>query len=197
MIAAANPTRPRAGGRTPVRRAARPGAGAAGGIAATGGATRPAPGLRVRRARPADARAIAAVMRASIRTLARGALPARQIAAWSSLPPLYHLWAMTAGGERYLVAEQAGRMAGYGALRGGELTAVFVRPREARRGVGTALVSALERAARRGGARTMTVLAAPPALAFYAALGFRGTRAVRVPLPGGVALEARALRKSL
>src|SRR5512147_1721293 len=71
------------------------------------------PPVRVRPARLPDSPAIARVMRASIRALARGAYRPRQLAAWSSLPALYHAWAMTAGGERYLVAERAGRIVGY------------------------------------------------------------------------------------
>jgi hypothetical protein len=57
-------------------------------------------------------------MRAAIRRLAAGTCTPRQLAAWSSLPALYHAWAMTAGGEAYLVAERAGRVVGYAARRG-------------------------------------------------------------------------------
>ena len=64
----------------------------------------------IRRARAADAPAIARVMRAAIRTLARGTCSPAELAAWSSLPALYHRWAMTAGGEEYVVAEAGGRM---------------------------------------------------------------------------------------
>lgn len=154
-------------------------------------------GPRIRRARPPDASALAAVMRASIRGLARGAYGPRQIARWSSLPPLYHAWAMSAGREVYLVAEQAGRVLGYAALRGDEVTAVFVRPSAARRGVGAALLRRLERRAARAGVRSLRVKAALPALPFYLALGFRGGRPLRIPLPGGGALAARALSKRI
>ncbi len=153
--------------------------------------------VRIRRAQLADARAIASVMRAAIRTLARGACAPRQLAAWSSLPPLYHAWAMTAGGERYLVAELGERIVAYGALRVGELTALFVLPRAARRGIGAALAKRLEHEARRRGVRRLTVRAALSAVGFYEAMGFRGSRSLRVPLPGGAALEARELVKRL
>lgn len=154
--------------------------------------------LRIRRAVPADAAAVAATMRRSIRGLARESYGARALEAWSSLPALYHAWAMTAGGEAYVVAARAGRIVGYAALRGSELTAVFVLPGEARRGAGAALVRRIERDARRAGVRALRVRAALSAIAFYRAQGFRGGgRAVRVPLPGGVALAARALAKPL
>jgi glycosyltransferase involved in cell wall biosynthesis len=82
----------------------------------------------VRPARLSDAAGIARVMRSAIRVLARGAYSAERIRAWSSLPPLYHAWAMTAGRERYLVAEARGVVVGYAALLASEVTAVFVRP---------------------------------------------------------------------
>lgn len=154
-------------------------------------------GVRIRRARLADAREIAAVMSASIRTLARGSTTPRRIALWSSLPPLYHAWAMSVGGERYVVAGRRGRIDGYAALRGSELTALFVRPGAARGGIGAALLARVEREARRGGATRLRVAAAPSALAFYAAMGFRRGRPVSVPLPGGAALPARLLSKRI
>jgi len=153
--------------------------------------------FRIRRARVDDAPAIAAVMRASIRVLAAGFCSPRAIAAWSSLPPLYHAWAMTAGAETYFVAERTARLVGYAARRSAELTAVFVGPSDARRGIGAALVRRVERDAVRAGARSLRVRAALPAVPFYEALGFRGSRRIRVPLPGGEALPARALTKRI
>lgn len=153
--------------------------------------------VRVRAATLADAGAIARVMRAAIRALPRGTYTDRQRAAWASLPALYHAWAMTAGGERYAVAVRGGRIAGYAARRGAELTAAFVHPRAAGRGVGAALVARVERDAARAGVRRLSVLAARSAVPFYAALGYGGGRAVRVPLPGGGALPSRRLAKRL
>jgi GNAT superfamily N-acetyltransferase len=136
-------------------------------------------------------------MRAAIRGLAAGACTPRQLAAWSSLPPLYHAWAMTAGGEAYLLAERTGRVVAYAARRGREITAAFVAPSHARRGLASALVGRLERDAAREGARAVFVRAAPGAAAFYAALGYRGTRRVRVPLPDGASLTSILMRKRL
>lgn len=153
--------------------------------------------LRIARAGARDAAGIAAVMRAAVRGLARGHHPARAIAAWSSLPPLYHAWAMTAGGETYLAAWRGPRLVGYAALRARELTALFVRPSASRQGVARALLRRVEREALRSGARTLRVKAALGAIPFYEATGFRGRRAVRVPLPGGGSLRARALAKRI
>jgi GNAT superfamily N-acetyltransferase len=148
----------------------------------------------IRRAAASDAASIAGIMRSAIRALPPGAHSPAALAAWSSLPALYHRWAMGPGGETYLVAERAGRRVGYAALRGRELTAVFVRPSASGRGVGAALVRAALRLARRRGERAVSVVAAASAVSFYERLGFRGGRPVSVPLPGGARLASRHLR---
>jgi GNAT superfamily N-acetyltransferase len=129
-------------------------------------------------------------MRAAVRAVPPGAITDRQRTAWSSLPALYHRWAMGPGGEAYLVAERAGRVVGYAALRGAELTAAFVRPREQGRGTGRALVDAAAARLRALREPALTVLAARPAAAFYGRLGFLGRGRTHVPLPGSVSLPA-------
>ena len=155
---------------------------------------RPRAAFRLRLARPADARACAAVMRAAIRALPPRDHTRRELAAWASLPPLYHRWAMGPGGERYLVAEHGGRILGYAARRGGELTAVFVRPGRQGQGIGRALVEAACASAARDGHRSVRVLAARAAAGFYAVLGFRAGARTRVPLPGSLTLAAVRMR---
>jgi GNAT superfamily N-acetyltransferase len=153
--------------------------------------------MRIRSGRLADAPAVARLMRASIRGLARASYTDAQLAAWSSLPALYHRWAMTAGGERYVVAEERGRLVGYAATRGRELTALFVVPARARTGIGAALLAAIERRLARAGERTLFTRAALSGVRFYRARGFADPRSVRVPLPGGGSLRAVLLRKRL
>ncbi len=125
-----------------------------------------------------------------------GRYPARLLAAWA-LPALYHRWAMGPGGEAYLVAVRAGRLLGYAAFRGREVTALFVRPSAAGRGLGARLLEAVEKAAARGGARRLTLLAARAAAPFYAARGWRPLGAARSPLPGGLALPAVRMAKGV
>ncbi len=132
---------------------------------------------------------MALVMRAAVRGQ-RGRYGEALLAAWGSLPALYHRWAMTAGGERYLVAARGARLLGYAAWRGGEVTALFVRPGEAGRGLGARLLARVEAAARAEGARRLTAVAALEAVPFYLAHGWRLGRPVGSPLPGGGALPA-------
>ena len=136
-------------------------------------------------------------MRAAIRAVPRALLPPGARAAWSSLSPLYHRWAMGPGGERYLLARRGGRALGFAAWRGGELTALFVRPGAQRRGVGRALVRAVALAARREGRRRLRVQAARGAVPFYRSLGFLQLGPSRVPLPGGRTLAAERMRVEL
>jgi len=153
--------------------------------------------LRLRRGRPEDAPAIARVMRAAVAGEA-GRYPARDLAAWGSPPALYHRWAMAVGGEAYLVAEQAGRLLGYAAFRPGEVTALFVRPSAAGRGLGARLLARAEAGARAGdgpAASRLSLLAARAAVPFYAAHGWRPLRAARSPLPGGRWLPAVRMGK--
>lgn len=151
--------------------------------------------VRIRGGRPEEAAAIARVMRAAVLGQ-RGRYPERLLAAWARLPALYHRWAMTAGGERYLVAVRGGRLIGYAAWRAGELTALFVRPAEAGRGLGAKLLARIEAEAVAGGARRLRMVAAPGVAAYYAARGWRRGRPVRSPLPGGGALPAVRMTKS-
>jgi GNAT superfamily N-acetyltransferase len=145
--------------------------------------------VRLRRGRPAEAAALARIMRVAVRGQ-RGRYPARLLEAWGALPALYHRWAMTAGGERYLVAARGSRLLGYAAWRQGEVTALFVRPGEAGRGLGARLLARVEAEARAGGARRLTVVAARGAVAFYRSHGWWAGRPVGSPLPGGAALPS-------
>ncbi len=70
-----------------------------------------------------------------------------------------------------LVAEIAGRIAGFAAVVGGELDGLFVEPELWRRGIGTALVEEAAHEARRRGF-TLSVTAGPGARHFYESCGF-------------------------
>jgi len=157
---------------------------------------RPRPAaVRLRAATPADAAAMARVMRAAVRAQA-GRYPPRLLAAWGALPALYHRWALSVGGEARVVALQAGRIVGFAGARGGEVTTLFVHPAFGGRGTGARLLAAAEALARRGARPRLTLLAARAAVPFYAAHGWRRLGPAPSPLPGGLALPATRMAKA-
>jgi GNAT superfamily N-acetyltransferase len=150
--------------------------------------------VQLRAATPADAPAMARVMRAAVRGQA-GRYPARLLVAWGGLPALYHRWALAAGGEVRVVALRADRIVGFAGARGGEVTTLFVHPAAAGHGTGARLLSAVEALARRAGTRRLTLLAARAAVPFYEAHGWRAVGAAPSPLPGGLALPSSRMVK--
>lgn len=88
-----------------------------------------------------------------------------------------------------LIAEEAGRIVGTAALEGGELVTFFVLPEHQGRGIGAALLGALEASARTQGRARLGVNASLTGAAFYERHGylrtgetFEGTAGPQVPM---------------
>ena len=71
-----------------------------------------------------------------------------------------------------LVFEEEGRILGLGALRGGEVTRLYIAPAEQGRGVGSRILQALEEEARRRRRKTLEAKASPSSVSFYERFGF-------------------------
>lgn len=120
----------------------------------------------------------------------------------------------------YLVAEDAGRLAGaggwsrrrtpFGGDRAGAvrdaglrdpatdpaiLRAFYVHPDMSRRGVGRLLLDAAEAGARAAGFTRYELVSTLPGLAFYAANGYREVEPVEITLPDGVPIGAVRMQK--
>lgn len=135
--------------------------------------------LDIRPARLADALDIAALHHVAVHRLAAGFYEADVLGRWS--PPVtvaraerVYREAQEAGGLT-LIAESEGEIAGFGTVRpaDGEISACYVAPEQARKGVGRRLVDAMERTALASGARALRVRAGRNARSFYTALGYR------------------------
>lgn len=101
--------------------------------------------------------------------------------------------------EIRLLADLDGRPAGIGALvvERAELRACYVRPNVARRGCGSAIVSAIEAIATEHGLTRLELAASLNAEAFYAHLGYGVVERTNIPLPNGHLLAAVRMSKDL
>ena len=151
----------------------------------------------VRRAGPEDAEAVCAVHAAALGALAAAPYSRRQIAAWrDDRRPAEVRYALTHLAETMFVAERAGRIIGFAAVRRDEITALFVHP-QAGRGAGTRLLGVLEETARARGIRRLSVSASLNAEGFYRRRGYRRVALSTVKLARGVTLDAVEMEKDL
>ena len=134
--------------------------------------------LVIRPARLGDALAIAALHHVAVHQLAAPFYPREVLMHWS--PPV-----TLAGAERRyretqddggltLLAEQNGSLVGFGVVmpEAGEIAACYVAPEASRRGVGRALLAAMEAAVSRHGVHELNVRASLNAKSFYSAFGY-------------------------
>jgi putative acetyltransferase len=149
----------------------------------------------IRRAHPDDAIELAELHAASIRGLCAGHYTDEQIVAWTAVlvPDVYRMLIERA---HVLVCDEGGTLAGLGVCDPGQglVNAVYVRPGAAGRGVGRALMVALEAALL--GAGPVHLNATRNAVGFYQRLGYSIEGEVENRLPGGVALPAVAMVKA-
>jgi GNAT superfamily N-acetyltransferase len=159
----------------------------------------------VRPAAPQDADAIAVVHRDSIWTLAVGAYPQSIMEEWGA-PRTGDRYreAMGRAVRFFVVVERKG--SANGALLGfssyaveGDMhrTAVYVSGAAGRRGIGRALFTAAEGAARDAGAPALTIEAALNAVPFWVAMGFALLGQMDHVTRGGQLMPCLLMRKTL
>jgi putative acetyltransferase len=126
----------------------------------------------LRAATPADAEALCALHKASVRALCLGAYTADEIEAWlREREPQGVRHAMTDGGETMLVAECEGAVVGFASIKETVLFGLYVDPARGR-GAGRVLLAAAEDEVRRRGARALSLQATLNAVPFYRQHGF-------------------------
>jgi putative acetyltransferase len=175
--------------------------------------------VTVREATPADAGAVMAAHVAAIEQLGPAAYDDEQVAAWAERPDgadPYREQARADDDEVFVVAERDGEVAGFGHLvppgrreedpdqegeplaeDEGEVRAVYVHGDHARSGVGTALLSHLEAAARERGLEALVLWASLNAVGFYERHGYERVRAATHETTGGVELAVVVMCKSV
>jgi putative acetyltransferase len=153
---------------------------------------------RVRRARAGDGPGILTAHTAAIRVTCRSHYDDDQIEAWAGRLSATSYDDDLAGRET-LVAEEHGRVLGFGVLdvAAAEVRAVYVDPDAGRRGVGRRLLDALETIARLRGLREARLDASLNAVEFYANAGWRRTGDGRRTFPGGRDIPCVTMTKTL
>jgi N-acetylglutamate synthase-like GNAT family acetyltransferase len=155
-----------------------------------------ASGLSLRPATEADRRELWRIHSAAVETFCPGAYSQLEVRTWVDLlrPDGYLRPDVP---RTVLVAEQAGRLVGFGQLDAelGELEALYVEPGEAGHGVGSTLLTTLELVAWRSGARTVNLDASLNAEPFYRARGYQRLHAARRVLTPEVQLSCVRMQK--
>lgn len=154
---------------------------------------------RIRRAVPADAPAIWAIHARAIRESASSHYAPETVVAWSGrvTPASY---AEPIATRVVLVAEDDdGRLAGFAELdpAAGIVRACYVDPDYDRRGVGRALMTAIEDEARAHGRSALLLDASVNAVPFYEALGWRVEARTRHELGRGASLDCAVMAKKI
>jgi putative acetyltransferase len=158
--------------------------------------------ILIREIRPEDARAFLEVHHAAVRGLASKDYSAHVIEAWAPMPITHQQVEGVQSnleGEYRLVAEIDGRLAGISCIiaEKNELRACYVTPSASRRGVGSALLREIERAAREQG---MTYLEADSSLTaepFYSSNGYQVRERAEHVLHNGQRMACIKMRKAI
>jgi putative acetyltransferase len=146
-----------------------------------------------------DRAAIWAVHTSSIRLLCSKSYPASQIERWAGfLTPERYAAVITDGQRRFVVAEIAGRVVGFGQFNPStaEVEAVYVHPEHAGAGVGGALLRHLEQLADAASLPSLHLTATLNAVPFYERHGFKVTGYGEHEHPSGAILRCAFMRKT-
>ena len=141
--------------------------------------------VAVRPFRAADARAVADLFVATVRSVNARDYDAAQVAAWSAGGTDPARWVRTFAGRAAFVAEVGDDVAGFADVTAdGLFDHLFVSPDHQREGVGTALAEAVEAAARASGCAQVRAEASITARPFFLARGYRVVTAQDKPAHG-------------
>lgn len=157
------------------------------------GAAGQVPALRRGRAEEADG--LWVLRTRCVRELCSAAYPPEIIAPWAASPPPAQYHALIGQGGCIVAEDADGMLLGYGVidLAGNEIDALFVDPDHGGRGVGMALMQALQALA--DPARPLVLSASLNAVPFYRRAGFHALREETYQHPSGVALASVRMQR--
>jgi putative acetyltransferase len=161
------------------------------------------PAIAVRSATEHDAVAMAHVHYSAVHETAVLAYPSAILTEWSPALNDFRYGqfrkAITGGIERFLVAEDPVGIPGFGSIvpSASELRSVYVHSRAARRGVGSAILKALEDLAGSFGCLELQLLASINSEAFYSRHGYTICELAIHKLSSGLEMACVKMRKTL
>lgn len=173
--------------------------------------------VRIRKAGREDIPALAALIALSVEELQAEHYSAEQRR--GALGTVFGVDTQLIDDGTYFVAEMDGEIAGCGGwsqrktpfgsdhvavkddtlldpqIDAARIRAFFVHPRFARRGIGSAILSACEAAAREAGFTRLMLVATLPGVPLYAARGYEAGESFTVPLQNGIELPVLRMHK--
>ena len=114
--------------------------------------------------------------------------PERAVEYFKTLNTYEAILSRSESGTTYVAKDEAG-IVGTGSVKENEVYAVFVSPALQRKGVGRALMTALEKIARLDGYSTSSLSVSLPSKPFYESLGYRNFEEQIIDVGNGQSLE--------
>lgn len=154
--------------------------------------------IQIRKATEADEDATWRARTASIRCLCTSHYGEQLAEAWASAPRPDDFVAIIQDRD-FLVAEFKSGIVGFGFIhrQHAEMEALFVAPDFARRGIGTALLAALEAKARQAGLKRLSLSSSLNAVSFYEVAGYLAIEETTWHHPAGFNLRCVEMAKAL
>lgn len=151
--------------------------------------------LTLRAGRVDEADALWALRTRCVLEVCSTAYPPEVIAPWAAAPPPPQYAGLIERGGCVIAEDAAGQLLGYGVidLAGNEIDALFVDPGCGGRGIGMAVMQALQAMA--DPARPLVLSASLNAVPFYRRAGFVVVREENYPHPSGVALASVRMQR--
>jgi putative acetyltransferase len=149
----------------------------------------------IRPYRKSDLECVAALFTESVHGLASGLYDSHQLEAWAPFKPDLQAWTERLNGLSTLVADEGGDLVGFISYdESGHMAFLYVVPRYAKQGVGTALFRQAESAVFSAGCRDLVTEASLVARPFFEKLDFKVLGEQRV-VRNGTILKRFFMRK--
>lgn len=154
--------------------------------------------LQIRRAVPEDANTLSSLFDTAVRAVSDADYSVEEREAWrSSVSTETMREGLEDPDPITFVAEQEGVALGFATLDGSIVRSVYVRPDAQGGGIGSALLSRLEREARRQGVKVLSLSASLNAVPFYEAQGYEPVGQSRRDLGEGTEIQCIDMEKTL